>query len=209
MANVVLLSAALFIDFKFKIMEIIHENIKIVKKGNYWKCPNNCHDERYPKPKWKTEKAFRRHLDNCQLMPSKIKKAEKKEAEKLQILDYRLKEIERLKQDFLLNISIEIGKEITYIRETIVKPTHVNRNGRMVKVRYEPVLKHEAITEVVNTISFKKPTRDITIDEMKNLLVINNSISFYSLTDREKAIEEANQKTKSDFQYRKISSSFR
>lgn len=190
-------------------MEIIHENIKIVKKGNYWKCPNNCHDKRYPKPKWKTEKAFRRHLDNCQLMPSKIKEAEKKEFEKLKLLDFRLKEIERLKQDFLLNISIEIGKEITYIRETIVKPTHVNRNGRMVKVRYEPVLKHEAITELVNTISFKKPTRDITIDEMKNLLVINNSISFYSLTDKEKAIDEANQKTKSDFEHRRVSSLFR
>ena len=190
-------------------MEITHENIKIFKKGNYWICPNDCHDKRYPKPKWKTEKAFKRHLDNCHLMPSKIKDAKKKESEKSQLLDYRLKEIERLKQDFLLNVGIKIGKEVTYIREIIVKPTHVNRNGRMVKVRYEPVLKHEAITEVVNTISFNKPTRDITIDEMKNLLVINNSISFYSLTEKEKAIEEANQKTKSDFEHRRVSSLFR
>jgi hypothetical protein len=190
-------------------MEITHENIKIFKKGNYWRCPNDCHDKRYPKPKWKTEKAFKRHLDNCHLMPSKIKDAKKKESEKSQLLDYRLKEIERLKQDFLLNVGIKIGKEVTYIREIIVKPTHVNRNGRMVKVRYEPVLKHEAITEVVNTISFNKPTRDITIDEMKNLLVINNSISFYSLTEKEKAIEEADQKTKSDFEHRRVSSLFR
>lgn len=125
MANVVLLSAALFIDFKFKIMEITHENIKIVKKGNYWKCPNDCHDKRYPKPKWKTEKAFRRHLNNCQLMPSKIKEAENEAVIKSQILDYRLKEIERLKQSFLKSIDVKIGQEITYIRETIVKPTHV------------------------------------------------------------------------------------
>lgn len=190
-------------------MEIIHENIKIVKKGNYWRCPNDCHDKRYPKPKWKTEKAFKRHLSNCQLMPSKIKEAEQLKSEKTDLLNYRLKEIERLKQTFLQKFGLKIGKEITYIREIVIKPTHVNRNGRMVKVRYEPVKKYEATTEIINTISFKNPTRDITIDEMKNLLVINNNISFFSLSEKGKAIEKANKKTKSDIEHRRISSLFR
>lgn len=193
-------------------MEIIHENIKIRKKGNYWKCPHDCHDERFPKPKWKTEKAFQRHLNNCHLMPSKIKEGEEKEQKKKAIIKKRIDKINELKDGFLKSINIYLGKEINYVKEVTVKPTHENRNGRMVKVRHEPVLKYIPITEQVKSITFKEPSENITLDldYMKNLLRINNDITFFSIEQSEKeAIEKAKIKTISDTEYRNISSLYR
>ena len=54
---------------------------KIVKpnKSGFYKCPFNCGDPRYTKPKWKTEKGFRQHMVKCSKRPSFISSKMEKE----------------------------------------------------------------------------------------------------------------------------------
>lgn len=40
-------------------------NIEIKPIGKIFRCPFNCGDPRYPKPKWKTVNGIKRHLESC------------------------------------------------------------------------------------------------------------------------------------------------
>lgn len=33
--------------------------------AGYYRCPNPCSNPNYPKPKWKSDKGFAKHLDGC------------------------------------------------------------------------------------------------------------------------------------------------
>ena len=39
-------------------------------RNGFYKCPFNCHDDRFGAPKWKTEKGFRQHMEKCKGKPS-------------------------------------------------------------------------------------------------------------------------------------------
>ena len=48
----------------------------------------------------------------------------------------------------------KIGDTIYYVDETIIKPTHIQKGNRMVRVRYEAVKRFVARSSVIKTIGF-------------------------------------------------------
>jgi len=188
---------------------ITHEDITIKKGKTHWKCPFRCHDERYPKPKWKTEKAFQRHVEVCQMFPSKVRAKNEKEQLKVDLLKNRIRELEAQKNSFLKELGLELGETIYYVREVIIKPIHENRRGRMVKVRYEAVKKYYPISEPISFISFQEPKEDISFDYMKNLLILNKNVSWFALTTKDDVASKATNKTMSDTEHRRESSLYR
>jgi hypothetical protein len=127
---------------------------KIVKpnKNGLWKCPFNCGDPRYPQKKWKTKKGFIKHSEKCPKRPSLLKKIEEEQNIKKTLFEKERKEI-------LEKYHLKIGDEIIYIKEHIIKPTHVKRGNRMVKVRYEAVVKYivqKGIIKKIDINSYKK-----------------------------------------------------
>jgi len=169
---------------------------KLVKpnKSGFYKCPFNCGDPRYPKPKWKTEKGFRQHMDKCPNSPSFINSKLEKEKNDLEI-------IERMKSELLTTLPYKIGDKIIYVKEIIVKPTHVQRGDRMVKVRYEAVKDFQAREDEIRTIDiqyFGYIPKDI--NELKHYLVFNGHVSLSSLCQTMNEAKERANKEKESYQ---------
>lgn len=61
---------------------------------------------------------------------------------------------ERERAAALSRVTQQIGDTIHYVREIIVQPTHQERFGRMVRVRYEPVKRYMYGTETIQTIGW-------------------------------------------------------
>ena len=85
---------------------------KIVKpnKSGFYKCPFNCGDPRYPKPKWKTEKGFRQHMEKCSKRPSFISSKIEKEKNDLEL-------IEKMKLELLTTLPFKVGDKIICIND--------------------------------------------------------------------------------------------
>lgn len=52
------------------------EGHTIKRSGKFFRCPFNCGDPRFPRPKWKTLRGIKGHLDSCYNRPSAIAKRE-------------------------------------------------------------------------------------------------------------------------------------
>ena len=48
------------------------EGVSVKPSRGVYRCPFGCGDPRYPVPKWKTEKGFRAHMEQCWRRPSRI-----------------------------------------------------------------------------------------------------------------------------------------
>lgn len=118
---------------------------KIKPKGGAYRCPYACGDSRYPQPKYKTEKGFIKHLNSCRLNPELVKKRENEKLEQAKIMEEKINNI-------ISKCNRKIGDKIFYVQEIITRPTHENRFGRMVRVRYEAEKIFRARESIIETI---------------------------------------------------------
>lgn len=191
--------------------EIIFEGVKIKPtKTGIWKCPFGCHtDNRFAAPKWKTEKGFMRHLENCYMRPSAVEKRNNEKKKKNNEQIERNNVLETLKSEYINTLPYNIGDEICYVKKIVVKDTHEWRGNRSVKVRYEPVLRFDAIKTNVSSINFKEPDIIPTIENMNRFVYFNNGIKISDIMKYEDAVKIAKEKTIADEQYRHESSMLR
>lgn len=156
---------------------------KIVKsKRGIYKCPFKCSaHSSYPERTWKTEKGFRKHMNECPKRPSFEKDKQNKEAAERAAF-------EPIKAEILASIDFKVGDKIAVVKEWIVKPTHEQRFGRMVRVRYEAVKRFEGIEIEVKKIAVS-PTVLTDIEFIKrNNLYINDE---FRLSDISSSLEVA------------------
>jgi hypothetical protein len=184
--------------------EVYFEGVKIKPtKAGFYKCPFGCHTNTgYPAPKWKTEKGFIRHLEKCNMRPSLIKIKEDKQQEKLKELNNRKDILESLKDEFLKTFNYKIGDSISFVKRIVVKDTHEWRWNRSVKVRYEPILKFEAVRTNISSINFSLPEETPTIENISKFVYFNNGIYLSEILKYEDAVRIAKEKTLSDEIYR-------
>jgi len=118
---------------------------KIVKpiRNGFYKCPFNCHSGSYGAPKWKTEKGFRGHMDNCIGKPSYKIKIDQRTSEYLESSN-------KLIAKFLLDHPI--GSKLFISSYKVTKPTHVQKFNRMVRVRYEEERRYFATEITINSL---------------------------------------------------------
>lgn len=165
--------------------------VKPTKQGYY--CPFNCGDPRFRKPTWKTEKWFRWHMAKCSKRPSIIKSENEAIIEAQKLYEIKLKEIQEQYKHYL-------WKEVHYVEKIIVKDTHKWNWRRMVKVRYEPILRYEWRSVIIKTIWISQ----------WGSVIFNWEIFLNSLVATlEEAKIIAENKTKWDEEYREMSSQFR
>ena len=163
---------------------IIFEGVVIKPtKSGYYKCPFNCYDSRFPQPKWKTEKGFMKHLQKCNMKPSVVLEREMKIQEKNNQINEWKEILEELKPIILSNLKINIGDEICFIKCIIVKDTHEQRWNRRVRVRYEPILRYEAVRTTVISINFLNPYQLPTLENAINLVYLNQGIKISELNN--------------------------
>lgn len=162
-----------------------------VATGGVWKCPFRCGDSRFPARKWKTEAGIRRHLSECPQSPSKIAERHAQREVDQQINEQK-------KQDALSGCQVRVGDTIFYVHEITVRPTHEERFGRMVRVRYEPVMRFEAREATIKTIDFN------------GSLIFNGHIRMSAVcATREEAKERATAMQKADDDHREFAASVR
>lgn len=150
--------------------------IKAWKDGKY-RCPFGCHRSDYPRPKWGTLKGFLKHLKSCPKTPSAV------ERRNMSSSDSKAR-YEAMKAEILADFPHKIGDILHCVKEIIVKPTHVQRGNRMVKVRHEAEKKFEAYTFELKSIDFigEGITDDITKDYvLHNRLLLNRSFAIRQL----------------------------
>jgi hypothetical protein len=148
------------------------EGFKIKPQRGVYRCPFNCGDPRYPRPKWKTVKGFMRHLQGCSQSPAKIearRKAQKEREEKLY----------GKAQQLIEESGLHIGDTIFCVYEIITKPV---RDSRGRKVRYEPEKRFRARQEVIESIEARYGT-----------ICVNQKIQKRILPTMEEAEESARQ----------------
>lgn len=151
--------------------------------NNNFRCPYRCHDKNYPAPKWKTEKGYLKHLETCIKNPDNIKK--KKEE-----FNIVLEKFNEIKNDFLLNFPYKIGQKIYYVREYIIKPTHVQRGNRQVRVRYEAEKRFEANESIINSIDVN--FNGVIPKDISSNVIINGFVKLNMICDNmNAAIEKA------------------
>lgn len=189
---------------KQNVIEFEGAKIKPSKTGVY-RCPFKCHRSDYPAPKWKTEQGIMKHLQTCSKRPSNIKRlAENKEVEDMIFEGFKKKALEM--------VTHKIGETIYWVRKIIVKDTHERRGNRMVKMRYEPILRFEAKESVINSFGIISqnnyaPSAEYLLD---NCLYFNGSIHVQNLrASFDEAQREAAERTKRDEEHRRESSMLR
>src|SRR5215203_1704527 len=93
---------------------------KVVKpKGGVYRCPHRCGKFGYPQPTWKTEKGFRKHMENCPKGSHAEAAKEASEAE-------QIKAITAVAETHIFLHAV--GDTLHYVRRSVVHPTH--KNGR-------------------------------------------------------------------------------
>jgi hypothetical protein len=191
--------------------EIIFEGVTIKPtKIGVWKCPFGCHtDNRFPAPKWKTEKGFMRHLENCYMRPSAVEKRNNEKQQKYNEQIERNNILETLKESFIATLQYKIGDEISFVKRVVVKDTHEWKGTRSVKVRYEPVLRFDDIKTTISSINFKEPDIIPTIENINRFVYFNSGIRLSEIMKHEDAVKIAKEKTIADEQYRHKSSMLR
>lgn len=116
-----------------KMLPVVEFEGKEIKPSRgVYHCPYGCGRSDYPKPSWKTERGFKKHLADCPMSPSAQASKQEKQRQQREAEDLR-------RVDALAAVKHKIGDSIYYVREVIVSPTHVQRGNRLVHVRYEPV----------------------------------------------------------------------
>jgi len=121
-----------------------------IKRGKLYYCPFDCSDKRFPKKKWKTEKAAIRHVHACYLQPEAIKEREENAAIKKEQQEKEASINNKKAQEIA---KYKVGEMVYYVDYYVTKPTHEQRGSRMVKVRYEEERRYIAKSAVIETIT--------------------------------------------------------
>jgi hypothetical protein len=182
---------------------------KIIKpsKTGIYKCPFGCGRKDYPAPKWKTESGIIKHLKQCYMRPSAVEARNEAKEDLEQLHQDYADTLDFLTEQILYELPYKIGDEIFYINRIIVKDTHEWRGNRSVKVRYEQVLRFEAVKDVIREINFDKPKQEPTTENAKNIIYFNNGVRINALHNSyQEAIDLAIQKTKADEEGRTFAS---
>lgn len=133
---------------------LVFEGIEVKPVKGVYKCPYNCHDKRYPAKKWKTEKGFINHMDDCYMRPSEV--AKRADAEEKRSAEDDLKKAD-LQKEGLVKIKesgLQIGQKMFYVYRYETKPTHVQRGNRLVKVRYEAEYAYRSACDTIKSIQY-------------------------------------------------------
>ena len=115
--------------------------------GGVYRCPFKCGDKRYPAPKWKTERGFRKHMTECWMRPSEVARRE-------EIAARHNRQLSMKRDAAIAACPVAIGDTIDFVREIIDKPIYEQRGSRMVKVRYEEVKRFVADRTTVREIGY-------------------------------------------------------
>jgi hypothetical protein len=120
-------------------------------KPTIYRCPNKCGDSRYPQPKWTTQAGYDAHMAKCPKSPEAVaKKLAESEAAAAKAEADQLAVIAKAKH--------KIGDLIHYVGYRVVKPTHEEKRGRLVRVRYDEVRSYYAATDKIASIGFNGAT---------------------------------------------------
>lgn len=131
--------------------DIEFEGVTVKPKRGVYRCPFDCGDKRFGPPSWKTEAGFRKHMARCYQRPSAIaKRTEKTEADERE----QQAAVSKRQTEAFAKLTHKIGDEIFFVCETILKPTHVMRGGRMRRVRYEEEKHFSAGRAIIMHIGF-------------------------------------------------------
>lgn len=107
----------------------------MVKK--LYRCPYECGDPRYPRPKWKTERGYLKHLESCPSRPEAVQQREEAALERLAVEN----ECRRVALSTFLH---RVGDDVVVMSYRVTKPTRERRGRRMVRIRYEEERKYFA-----------------------------------------------------------------
>lgn len=175
--------------------DIEFDGVIVKLKNGVYKCPFNCsQDSGYPIRKWKTEKGFRQHMEKCYKRPSYINKLREDENKDLETLN-------KMKEELLPTLPYKIGQKIFYVREIIVKPTHVKKWNRLVRVRYEEEKDFRGEEDIIKSIDINIGFVPNDLESLKHFIVLNGHIKLRSLCN---TLEEAVEKAKNDeIEYKK------
>lgn len=184
---------------------------KIIKpnKSGYYKCPFGCHNSNYPQPKWKTELGFMKHLQGCFMKPSSVLIRDNEKLKHDNQLNEWKNKLEEIKPIILSNLGLNINDDICYVKCVVIKPTHEQKFNRMVRVRYEPILRFDAVKTTITSIGFFEPKELPTIENATNLIYFNNGVTISELENWNDAQRIAKEKTEADKKYRDECSSYR
>lgn len=121
---------------------------KLVKpnRGTY-RCPHHCYKGSYAAPKWKTQAGFERHMASCPGSPSALSK--KAAADELLAVERAEK-----RDAAVAALGLHIGDEIFYVRYQVIQPTHVQRGGRQIRVRYEEVRRYVGARATIESFEY-------------------------------------------------------
>lgn len=165
------------------------EGIIVKPKNGVYKCPYHCGVTGYPIPKWKTEKGFQQHIKKCHKRPSLIKSRQEEETNDRLLF-------EKMKEEIISTLPYKIGQKLFYVKEIIVKPTHVMKFNRMVKVRYEEEKDFQAREDELKYIDVQYPGFvPKEVETLKFYVRLNGFIKISSLCQN---MEEAKKKASDD-----------
>jgi hypothetical protein len=120
-------------------------------KPTIYRCPNKCGDSRHPQPKWTTQAGYDAHAAKCPKSPEAV-------AKKLAELKAIAAKAEADQLAAIARAKHKVGDTIHFVGYRVVKPTHEERRGRLVRVRYEELRAYYAATDKITSIGFNGAT---------------------------------------------------
>lgn len=123
------------------------EGKTVIPKNGVYKCPYKCGQPGYAAKTWKTESGFRKHMLSCPKCPSAIKKQQ--EQQERQRLEY-----EQRKADAISKVTQQVGDEVWWVQERIIRGEYENWGTRRVRVRYEPAKRFDARHDRIESIDY-------------------------------------------------------
>jgi len=109
--------------------QINFEGTMVTPRNGKYKCPFGCHHPNFPAPSWKTADGFRKHMTTCTGSPSAVQR-------QAVVAVQRAVGAERMAEMAAEKLGLKVGDEIFFTGYTVTEPTHVQRRGRAVRVRY-------------------------------------------------------------------------
>ena len=144
---------------KPELRPISYNGLIIKPSRGAYSCPYKCGaGSKYPAPKWKTEKGLMKHLSQCCMRPEAVRQRDDQQKRDGIIAAQKAELFQRKQSEMLEICNYSLGQKVCYIATTIVKPRYEQRGGRMVKVRYEDVLRFDGAVAVIKRIGWTGQT---------------------------------------------------
>lgn len=119
----------------------------VVPENGVYKCPYKCGVAGYVTKIWKTDVGFRKHMLSCPKSPSAVKKLQQ-DQEKMQ------QEFEQRKADAISKVTHQVGDEVWWVQERIIRGEYEDWGTRRVRVRYEPEKRFDVRHDTIESIDY-------------------------------------------------------